>query len=332
MEAELEPFKRLNRDVVNASVSLGMAEIRFLVDNYYSLQEVRKSAGNQKTALGKSGEPHEILEWLHASGEGLEGQIKRVLDRWTDSNPTSAWAKSITGIGPVIAAGLAAHIDIEQAPTAGHIWRFAGLDPTQEWLGREKASKACAEIREQGIEPELAVAMMAQRIGSRFETIQRFASKNKDGESVKLTWATLASASARKPWNAGLKTLCWKIGESFVKVSGLESDYYGKVYLQRKADEIAKNEAGAFAEQAKAKLERFNIGKDKRARSVYEAGMLPPAHLHSRAKRYAVKLFLSHYQQVAYEIRYNVKPPAPYVMVHGGHAHYIPPPNWASKV
>ena len=43
------------------------------------------------------------------------------------------WARSIYGIWPVLAAGLLAHIDIEQAPTVGHIWSFAGLDPTKKW-------------------------------------------------------------------------------------------------------------------------------------------------------------------------------------------------------
>ena len=79
----------------------------------------------------------------------MEKQIKRALDSWTDSIPAAVWAKGIVGIGPVISAGLAAHIDITRCPTAGRIWRFAGLDPTQEWLRRRSApgtppSKPCA--------------------------------------------------------------------------------------------------------------------------------------------------------------------------------------------
>jgi hypothetical protein len=42
------------------------------------------------------------------------------------------WCRSICGIGPVITAGLLAHID-NQAPTAGHIWNFAGLNPNVTW-------------------------------------------------------------------------------------------------------------------------------------------------------------------------------------------------------
>jgi hypothetical protein len=33
---------------------------------------------------------------------------------------------------------LLARIDIVKAPTAGHIWRYAGLDPTVRWNKGEK--------------------------------------------------------------------------------------------------------------------------------------------------------------------------------------------------
>ena len=42
------------------------------------------------------------------------------------------------GVGPVITAGLLAHLDIERAPSAGHFWSFAGLNPNMKW---EKGQK-----------------------------------------------------------------------------------------------------------------------------------------------------------------------------------------------
>jgi len=47
-----------------------------------------------------------------------------------------------------------------------------------------------------------------------------------------------------------------------------------------------------------------------------------------RAKRYAVKMFLSHYQHVGHVLLHGTPPPAPYIIAHGEHAHYIPPPNF----
>ena len=176
--------------------------------------------------------------------------------------------RTVLGVGPVIAAGLLAHIDITRAQTAGAIWRYAGLDPTSEWKKGEK-----------------------------------------------------------RPFNASLKTLCWKLGESFVKVSGNEKSLYGKLYRDRKEVEIAKNEAGDFADQAKAKLEKFNIGKTTDAYKAYSTGKLPPAHVHARAKRYAVKMFLAHLHEIWYEIETGDKAPVPYVMAHAGHTHKIEP-DW----
>lgn len=265
----LQPLERLRKDVRMAAITLSRDEARFLVDAYYTWQEERKRGNNQIRALTESGEPHDVIMWLSANAEMLEISVRRVLDTYSSADPVGAWAKSIVGIGPVITAGLLAHIDIEKAPTVGHIWRFAGLDPTVQW---EKKTK--------------------------------------------------------RPWNASLKTLCWKIGESFVKVSGRDDDIYGHIYVERKAQEQERNEAGAFAEQAAAVLERKRIGKDTDAYKNYSVGKLPPAHIHARAKRYAVKLFLSHWHHVAYVVHYDQAPPKPYILTQEGHAHFMGPPNW----
>ena len=190
---QIESLHRLTRDIKQASVTLAPAEVRYLVDAYYQMQENRKAAENQVRALTTSGEPHEVIRWLADNAALLERNVKAVLDVHTSSTPIGRWAKSVVGIGPVIAAGLAAHIDITKAPTVGHIWRFAGLDPTMTW---EKGEK--------------------------------------------------------RPWNADLRTLCWKVGQSFMKVSNRENDFYGHLWRDRKAREETKNLAGAFVDQARA--------------------------------------------------------------------------------
>lgn len=257
------PVARLSRDLANAAKTLTADEARFLVDAYYVMQANRIRSGNQIRALGESGEPHDVLKWFAEQDQTLENQIKRALDKYSAANPLSEWARSVCGIGPVISAGLLAHIDITKAPTAGHIWRYAGLDPTSKW---EKKT--------------------------------------------------------RRPWNAALKRLCFLIGESFVKVQNNEDDIYGKIYAKRKAEEIAKNEAGEFADQAAAVLEAKKIGKDTDAYKAYSIGKLPPAHIHARARRYAVKHFLSDYQLVGWWLEHQSLPPLPYPIAHLEHAHY----------
>lgn len=268
---EIEALKKLTKDVKVASLTLTDQEARYLVDTYYQMQEYRKRSANQcrKLETTPDGESHETLAFFAGNFDTLEKQIKSVLDAYTTSKPIGRWLKSICGIGPVIAAGLMAHIDIKKVQTAGQIQAFAGLDPTRTWNK--------GEVR---------------------------------------------------PHNLKLKTLCWKIGQSFVKVSNNEADVYGKIYKQRKEYETAKNERLEYQEQAKQKLEKFKIGKDTDAYQYYVQGKLPPAHIQQRCERYAVKIFLSHLFEVWYEMETGEKPPKPYALAILNHAHEIQKPNY----
>jgi hypothetical protein len=281
---ELDPIKKLTKDLKNASITLSVKEVRYLVNSYYQIQEYRKAASNQVLALDKDAHPHEVISWLNENMNSLENQIKRALDAWSTGQELGVWCKSIVGIGPVIASGLMAHIDIEKAPTAGHIWSFAGMYGP-------------------------AIHFEGEIPGTVIEW--------KKGE--------------KRPWNADLKTLCWKIGESFVKVCNNEKDIYGKIYLERKELEIHRNDKLMFANQAKAKLEKFKIGKDTDAYKAYIIGKLPPAHIQSRSKRKAVMMFLSHFHHVYFCMYYKKLPPKPFIIEHGGHAHVIDPPNFNTK-
>lgn len=261
--------KRLSRDLANASVTLSDEEARFLVDAYYISQENRIRQDGQIRSM--KDEPHSVLAWLSDQSGTLEGQIRRALDKYSQVHPVGEWLRGIDGIGPVIAAGLLAHIDIHKAPTVGHIWRFAGLDPTSRWGKGEK-----------------------------------------------------------RPWNAGLKTLCWKAGESFVKRSNAETCFYGHQYKARKEIETKRNDAGELAEQAKQALENKNYKKTTDAYKAYITGKLPPAHIHARARRYAVKLFLAHLHAEMHRRILGAEPPLPYPIAHMGHAHVIAPPDPAT--
>ena len=298
-EAELIVASRMSKDVRAAAATLTDQEARYLVDSYYTMQNNRIRADGQIRSM--SDEPHSVLEWLSGQNTTLENQIKGALERYVKSSIIGNWLLSITGIGPVISAGLLAHIDITKAPTVGHIWSFAGLDPQQVW---EKGQK--------------------------------------------------------RPFNAELKTLCYKAGESFVKVQNNENDVYGKMFVKRKEYEWRRNLAGELAEQATDILAKKRIGKattayvfyaglaspsrvkellaDKGVPQTYkgdagigdEVPMLPPAHIHARARRRTVKVFLSHFHEALYWDYYGEAPRVPFVIAspdHPMHEEYIPVPN-----
>lgn len=136
---ELTPvLTRLSKDVKAAAARMGPREARYLVDTYYQHQEQRKRAANQEKQAQDAGESTDTIGYVTDQAFALEKRVHALLQAYAMGHDVGRWSMSQVGIGPVISAGLLAHIDILKAPTVGHIWRFAGLDPTVRW---EKGQK-----------------------------------------------------------------------------------------------------------------------------------------------------------------------------------------------
>lgn len=268
MEMQLEQISRMTRDIRVAAQTLTTEQARFLVDAYYTMQDNRRRAENQVRALEKSGEPNLVMKWLEDQNSTLEKQIAGALEKYTAAHPMGAWMRGIVGIGPVIAAGFLAHLDITKAQTAGAFWKYCGITPGQE---------------------------------------------RKKGEKIS--------------WNPALKRLCWLAGESFVKVSGHDDAFFGKRYMEKKEYYNKKNEEGGFKARAEECLKNKKYGDDTTALKFYKKGMLPPAHIHSMAKRSAVTLFLALLFEEWYRLHYQKEPPNPYPLEHLGHVHRIDIPT-----
>lgn len=239
---------------------------RLLYARYQQLQRLRIALSNASRSASKNGQPSALFDWLVDQLRPLEARLVRAMEDHVRNHPAGKWLLSIHGIGPVLACGVLAHCEkLPPFPTAGALWRYAGLDPTLQW--------------QQG-QP--------------------------------------------RPYNARLKALCYNIGDSFCKTSTNPKSFYGRVYRSRKVYEQKKNERGDYRDLAIASL---SYTKDSSARAYYEKGMLPPGRIELRARRYAVKLFLSHVQQVLYFLHYNDIPPKPYALIIPGKNIWIGPPN-----
>jgi hypothetical protein len=323
MTTELEDvIDKLTRDLREAARTLSEAEARFLVDSYYQRQDDRIAAAHRLRAATEGGEPCSAIVWLTRQSKKLEDRIKSVLDAYSDAHPLGEAVRRVVGIGPVIAAGLLAHIDIKLTPTAGHIWAFAGLDPSVKWMSTDATKKQIAKLIDSKTVGAMGIAQVCSFFRRKPTTISRYM----DG---KMTVDALAKAVARRPWNTALKTLCWKAGESFVKFSGKPTCTYGLLWAEYKQQEIERNESGQYAKQAAAALEQKTYGKTTEAYKAYIEGRLPPAHIHRRSTRRTVKLFLSHYHEVGYKLLLGKDAPKPWAIEHGGHEHQIPvPPEW----
>ena len=231
------------------------------------------------------------------------------------SNTVGQWMRSIPGIGPVIASGFMAHLEI--APWRCHNVALKG----KKNLPCTHEKGACTE--DCGHEPI--------NYAGQWHTFA--------GLNPRIKW----EKKTRRPWNTALKTLCYKLGESFVKVQNHKDDFYGKIFVERKSQEWERNFNGENAKASELAMKK-NIGKSTNAykwysgnvsttwsRSEWESDkkgqkfggaslpkkglvedgtpMLPPAHIHARARRYVAKLFLFHLHQVMWEVEQGETPP-----------------------
>jgi hypothetical protein len=256
---------KASKEVVLEAAKLSKPAARFLVASYYDAQENRKGGDMQLRHLGDRDRDQLVatIQYQADANAVIESQVMRSLKAYAAGSPVGRWCLEQHGIGPVIAAGLIAHIDVEVAQTAGQVWRFAGLDPTSKWKKGEK-----------------------------------------------------------RPWNAGLKQLCFHLGECAKRSSNHPDSFYGAFYRERKAMIVARNEAGEFAERAKT---FFTKSADVKA--TLAEGKLPDGNLDRQACNITAKLFLSHLHAVMYWDRYGQPPPKPFAIAILGHAHEVRIPH-----
>ena len=357
-------LSRLDSDLRSAAENLGPEEARFLVDMYYQMQNVRIRFRNQQRQTEKHSEPNRVITWGLVNIRRAEDDIKRALGSFAESYSVGRWCMSNFGIGPVITAGLMAHLDIRNTFTVGKWWRFAGLDPSRDWHGKEEAKQMLAQIspgsqlKKFTLEKARELSALCNVNPVRLQQVWT------DGFAKSKKYGALEKYLAARPWNAELKSLCaFKMGECFVKFQNNEACDYGHLFQARKALEIERNMQGNFSDQA-AKI----LSKEKRRDDAYatkwmkgcftaehmaevltleqakrlpylnkKAGkpgsgvsMLAPAHIHARARRYAVKIFMSHLHHVMYVDYYGEDPPKPFIIEHsdGTHTHTIPIPHF----
>ena len=331
-----EPFIRLGRDMKVAARGLARRDARWLTDQYYTIQDARIRSASQKRTNEEAGEPCMFNGWVFTSMMKFEGVIKAGLGEFAAQYKVGQWMQAQFGIGPVLSAALLSNFDIRKAPTVGHMWRFCGLDPTLKWLGKA-STKFLTDL---GVDKELT----SEQASKVHDASGQHQHKIRDvfdngfylnGKHIKGGKTGLAKLLALCPWNADLKAICaYRLGECFVKFSGADKCYYGKLYAAKKVALMEANEAGQLNQQAERELASKNYGKTTEAYKRLIQGMLPQAQIHAQARRYAVKLFLSHLHHVMYRDYHNQDPPAPYIFEHPNgedHRHLLLPPLWPGE-
>ena len=327
--------KELRQEIKNTVVT--KEELRSIIDRYYQTQDKRIVLENQIRAIkqGKDSASEfdpvnpltcSILEWDLNQEKEKEASYKTILDKMTDNNTVTKWIKSITGIGPIFAAALYAYLDVTKCSYASGFHQYAGLnDNNRPWISSAKAKEIVDAVIGSGDITDDGLIEIAAMTGWKVDYLKkRCYTMDEEGNITGTSKKNLQNAICMPPYNKNLKTIMWNIGESFVKVQNRGS-LYGRLYAERKAYETAKNERGEYAEQAARELASKNYSKSTDAYAAYVEGKLPKGHINARAKRWAVKLFLSHVFEEMYREEYHKLPPMYYALEHMDHHDYIGP-------
>ena len=134
------------------------------------------------------------------------------------------------------------------------------------------------------------------------------------------------NSPTRMSYNGDLKNICLKIGHSFSRNADKKNAFYGKLYLQDKIRRLRNNENGEYAEHAYETLMNVN-SKNKDTIAILQSGKLPDEQIEQQARRFAVKIFLSHYHTIAYQEHYGVAPYRPNSITIDGVEQHIEIPN-----
>jgi hypothetical protein len=296
------------KDIRNAAVDMSVREARFMIEDFYRWVGLAQASKDHRRILDKEDLTNYSVGFMSKQVRNMRDQYRLFLDIWSEQYPAAKWAKSIRGIGPVIAAGLAAYIDIDKAKSISSIWRYAGVDPNSRRMTLVETDALIQDAMDKfGTEiSDKHVIWISGRIGKDPEKLLAFSRSKKRG----LTWPKLSRAIRWPSYNPMVKRIVISAGNCFIKHPSM----YHDLYTMRKIYETNINENGGYKKRAKRQFERYNYQPGTGAYDCYSQGRLPESHIIGSAKRYAVKIFLAHYFMVDWYIKYDEAPPDCYAL------------------
>lgn len=303
-----EPVIKARLDALRAMVQGGGgvtdSEARFLVDTFHAQQKMRIRINNQikqldrdAEATGAEAEPNQMLKYIYDQQSAVEKNISTAIELSAFMHPMYWFFEQTKGIGPGIAMKLLAHLDIHKAPTVGHFWSFAGMNPEARWeKGKKRPHNA-----------DLKRTM--------FLITDQFIKRKNDPDSHYSRWLfERRDMEWQRNLNGGNTDSC---------AQALEAKRFGDT-----TDAKAWYSGQCCPDKARAMLAEGETPTASKCKADGDGlPMLPPAHVVMRARRWTAKLFLAHLHDRWYRFEFGEAPPKPYVIDHKGHAHIIEPPQ-----
>lgn len=305
-------------------------QIKTMVKLYYETQNLRIIANGTVNSAKKNGDEEKIINAFLLDVEDyhiIEKNISNQLEAICRSQEVGRWLLKICGIGPVLAAGLLAYFDVTKTSYASGFISYAGLnDNNRPWLGKDKSKEILDDLMKEHESDEITDEIMYEYSAITQWGYNTF--RDSAYNSKKKTWSKteIIKTASKIPYNKELKSLLWKVGQSFIYQKNRPQSVYGKLLKERLDYEIKNNENGVYADYAAKMLDTYNFGKETEAYKAYAQGKLPPAHINARAIRWVEKILVSHLFEEMYRVEYDDVPPRYYALEHlEGHHRNIDP-------
>jgi len=240
--------------------------LRNLVDIYYDFQGQRIQT---QLRIGASEREHSLTEEQRSiygittileNAHSFEKDIEKLIAQQLKNHALyTQYLSRISGIGPMLSAGLIAYIDdIEKFDHISSLWQYSGYG----------ANRFCPECKKPtSVDVKYDTGKIAKKLHPFNECPECHAQTNPILQK--------RISGYQSNWNDRLKVLGYKAGTSFVKQSA-ERSKYRKLYDKIKKDERRKHP----------------IKKVIKSKTFFNDG-----HIHNRAMRKVVKIFFAHVWQ-----------------------------------
>ncbi len=268
---------KVEKSKVEEEKLIPLSFFRTIVETYYDFQHQRIITENRIFSNSKvNGITKEQLALygvtrLFKNARQFEKDLITMMKKQLRKNDFYLdYLKEIVGIGPIISMGLLAYIeDIGKFDNISKLWQMSGF-------GMNRYCDNCKI-------PTHVIVEYTTKTGKKTKAkrLKPLDICTKCGKETKPI-IQRGTPGYQSNWNPHLKTLCWKVGQSFQKQQEFKKDkktinsYYRHLYLKIKAEE-----------------KRLHPTKEV----INGKTFWNPGHLDNRALRKVIKIFLSHLWQ-----------------------------------
>lgn len=245
---------------------------KLLVSTYYSLQKERVQTQLRIGQLERDGvSTKRELQYLHDFMDSkllsAEKEIKAEMNRFNKQVPIyNEFLANVKGIGPIIAAGLISTIGTESPnygvgiarfATISKLWAYAGQhtikvdDKGNKWFPSEADARAFHRKH---------VEWYAEKATKKIDVEKEIEKRLKHacwGDMETFTERAKRKAGHTANWNPFLKTLSWKIGESFTKAGGFYRGVYDEARAHYDKNTPDDSKGHNFAKAKRKAVKRF---------------------------------------------------------------------------